>query len=71
MKFNERLKELRKRQNASQKAFANIMDVARSQYQKYEYGQHMPTLDKISKLCRHLNISGDFLLGLSDEVKKL
>jgi len=68
MKFHERLINFRQIHHASQKLFAKIMGVAVSQYQNYEYGKHIPTVDKVSRLCKHYKVSSDYLLGLCDEI---
>ena len=70
-KFCERLKASRKNCNASQKQAAAVMEVSDTQFQNYEYGIHLPTIDKLEKFCRYYGVSADYLLGLSDEVKPL
>jgi len=69
--FTERLLIMRKNGKISQKQAASVMDVSETQYQNYEYGKHLPTIDKIEKLCRCFNISADWLLGLSDNPERL
>lgn len=71
MKFDERLIKFRQMHNASQKVFSKIMQVNLSQYQNYEYGKHLPTVDKVSRLCKYFKVSSDFLLGLSDELETI
>ena len=70
-KFCERLKASRKSRNASQKQAAAVMGVSDTQFQNYEYGIHLPTVDKLEKFCRHYNVSSDYLLGLTDEPRPL
>ena len=55
----------------SQKQAASFMDVSVTQFQNYEYGIHLPTIEKLEKLCRCLDVSSDYLLGLSDEPRRL
>lgn len=65
--FSERLKEIRKQCNFTQKQVADGINVKEAQYQKYEYGYNKPAYDLIIKLCNYLNVSADYLLGLSDD----
>jgi transcriptional regulator with XRE-family HTH domain len=44
---------------------AEFLGMREQAYQKYEYGQREPNYDKLVKICRHLQISTDYLLGLS------
>lgn len=68
--FTERLKILRKNTKTSQKKLATIMEVSETQFQNYEYGKHLPTVDKLFRLCNFFEISADYLLGLSDDPKQ-
>ncbi len=65
--FCERLKILRTQNKISQKKLSIVMEVSETQYQNYEYGKHLPTIDKVIKLCNYFNVSADYLLGLSDD----
>lgn len=67
--FPERLIEIRKQYNLTQKQIADGINVKESQYQKYEYGYNKPRYDVIIKLCSYFNVSSDYLLGLSDDHK--
>jgi len=66
-KLNERLIELRNKNNLLQKDVAAATDLSVVGYQRYEYGTRKPTSDVIVKLCNLFNISADYLLGLSDD----
>ena len=69
--FSSRLKELRKKLNLTQKQVAEGMGVLEQAYQRYEYGKKEPSISKLEKLCRCLDVSSDYLLGLSDEPRQL
>ena len=69
--FCERLKASRKNCMISQKQAAAVMEVSITQLQNYEYGIHLPTVDKLEKFCRHYGVSADYLLGLADEPRQL
>ncbi len=65
--LNERLIELRSKNNLLQKDVATAINLSVVGYQRYEYGTRNPTSDVIIKLCQFFNVSADYLLGLSDD----
>ena len=65
--FSERLKEISKIKNLTQKQIAIGTDMAERQYQFYEYGKREPTISTFKKFCTFLDVSADYLLGLSDD----
>ena len=65
--FPERLKEVRKSKNFTQKQVAEGVGISANHYQFYEYGKNEPSYVLIIKLCQYFNVSADYLLGLSDE----
>ncbi len=67
MLLHERLKYLRINQNLSQAKLAKDIDVGARSYQRYEYGDRIPTADIIIKLAKYFGVSADYLLGLSDD----
>lgn len=66
MKFNERLKELREKNNLTQEQLAKISGVSSRMIQRYEYGTSRPRLDAAEKIAKALNITTDELLGNAD-----
>ena len=64
--FSVRLQEIRKERGFSRKEIADILQVTPRAYQYYEEGKREPDYDKLILLSRHLNVSADYLLGLSD-----
>ena len=68
---NERLKELRKTNNVTQKHVANSIDIAVRHYQDLEYGKVKPSHDTIIALANFFGVSTDYLLGLTDNPKRL
>ena len=51
----------------TQPQLASAVDVALSPYQRYEQGTRSPSYDLLATICRELNVTSDYLLGLSDE----
>ena len=62
----DRLAELRKTANLSQKQLAEITGVPLRTYQRYEIGERQPTADTLVKLADSYNVSLDYLVGRSD-----
>ena len=54
MNFTERLLELRNNHNITQKQVAEGINSAMISYQRYEYGQREPTLQKLIALADYL-----------------
>ena len=67
MKFNERLKEVRRERNFTQKDIYTILRVSANCYASWEQGRTQPSIEDIKKLCVIFDISADYLLGLEDD----
>lgn len=63
MKFNERLRNIRKRFKITQKSIASYLGIALRTYQRYEEGKIEPPLSTISAISKYLDIPTDCLLG--------
>ena len=62
--FCDRLKELRG--TMSQKSFAALLKLNQQTYQRYESGVREPDLETLHLIGVSLDVSVDWLLGLSD-----
>jgi transcriptional regulator with XRE-family HTH domain len=60
--FGKRLQALRKHKRLTQKETAAQIRTALSQYNKYEYGLHYPTTEKLLLLANLYNTTTDYLL---------
>lgn len=69
--YTERLKELRKYNDISQKEIANKLEISQQHYSMYENGKRILNAEQIIKICKEYNISANYLLGLSDEFQTL
>lgn len=67
----ERLKDLRKKHGLSQAELAKMLNTTRQQVSKWETGAQMMGVDKYIFLAKYYNLSLDFILGLTDEPRKL
>lgn len=61
--LSERLKELRKKKQLTQKELAEEIGVKQNSYSDWENGKSEPNVDTILKLSQTLNTSVDYLLG--------
>lgn len=66
-----RLKELRINNNFKQEDLAKLLEMDRTNYSKYERGIKQLGSKTIKKLCKIYNISADYLLELTDEIRPL
>lgn len=62
----ERLKELRQKKNVLQKEVAEVINVGRTTYVKYENGDSEPSYKILVKLAEYFDVSTDYLLGKTD-----
>ena len=65
--FCERLRDLRKEKELSQKEFAEILQTTNSSVCDWEKGRSQPDLITLAKIACYFEVSADFLLGLEDE----
>ena len=66
-KFPERLKAARSASGKKQREVAEALGMKLRGYQCYEMGENEPNLEKLAVLARFLNVSADYLLGLTDK----
>lgn len=69
MIFNERLKELRNSKGLSQRKLAEALNLHFRSIQSYELKTREPTLSNLIALAKYLEVSTDYLLGLTDNPK--
>ena len=65
--FSCRLKDAIEKNGLTQKQFAEIMGVSEVTISRYVTENRYPSIDRLAKICRHLGVSADYLLGLSEE----
>jgi transcriptional regulator with XRE-family HTH domain len=61
--ITDNLKYLRESNNITQKDFATLMNVSQASYQKYEYGERIPDVISIYKICKRFNIPLDTFIS--------
>lgn len=69
--YTERLQWIRDCKNITQKEIAEILNIKQQQYARYEKGINIMPITYLPKICRYLNVSADYILGLTNEMKPL
>ena len=62
--FGEKLKELRKEYNITQKQLAELLGQAQSTIVYWEKDKQEPSISSLKKICKAFSISADYLLDL-------
>lgn len=62
-----RLRSIRKEKNMTQYEFAMLLGMKRDAYARYEINGSIPTVRGLYTMAKVLNVSADYLLGLTDE----
>ncbi len=61
-----RLKEIRMSSGLTQREVSERLGIVLQQYQTYESGRDQMDYDKIVRVCKILNVSADYLLGIDE-----
>lgn len=64
MTLQDRLKDLREQKHLTQQQMADILEISKSAYIKYERGEREPRLAQIEKIADVLNVSLGYLLNI-------
>ncbi len=62
MTVGEKVADLRKKENLSQKEFANKIEVATGTVAEWESNETIPTITDLTKICEKFSISGDYFI---------
>ena len=65
------IREIRIKNNETQQQLADLLETTQQAYLKYEKGINEMPIRRIIKLCKHYNLSADYILGLTDQPKSL
>ncbi len=66
-----RIKDLREDNDLSQATIAKVIKTTQQQYSKIELGKSDISGEKLKLLAEFYNISTDYILGLTDEPRRL
>ena len=67
--FAERLLEIRKATHTTQANIAAALCVSTAFISDMEHGRKTTSIEKLAQICVFYNVSADYLLGLTDEIK--
>ena len=62
----QRIRESRMRANLTQKEVSEKLGIVLQQYQTYESGRYELDYKKLIDICQVLDVSADYLLGVSE-----
>ena len=66
MKFTERFNELLKQSGKTQVEIAKALNITKQCVNDYKTGKSVPSIETLYALCKYLDVSADYLLGLTD-----
>ena len=69
--FSQRLQTLRKSAGENQETLGAVIGIGKTGVSEMENGRKTTTLEKLAVICRHYNVSADYLLGLTDQRRPL
>lgn len=70
MNLSENLKQIRKDNNLSQEALAEMLGVSRQSVSKWESGTAYPEMDKVLQICKLFNVNLDDLMNEDIKIAK-
>ena len=71
MIYTERIKALREDNDKKQKEIAIVLKKSQQGYAHIENEQARLSIDDLITLCRYYDISADYILGFTDQIKPL
>ncbi len=66
MKFTKRFNEALKQSGKTQVEIAKSINVSKQCVNDYKTGKSLPSIETLYALCKVLEVSADYLLGLSE-----
>ncbi len=70
MEYNEKMAWIRDCKNITQKEIADYLGIKQQQYARYEKGINIMPVTHLKKICKYLNVSSDYLIGLDEKKEK-
>ena len=67
MYYNEKMQVERNRKNITQKQMSELLGIKQQQYARYEKGINIMPVTFLPKICKILNVSADYILGLTNK----
>lgn len=67
--YRERMRNLREDNDLTQIDLGRLLNKSQQGYNHIETGRAELKIDDLIKLCKHYNVSADYLIGLTDQKK--
>lgn len=64
--MNFRLREIREKQEISQRKMAKLLHISKSYYNYFETGERIMPLSRLNNYCNRFRLSLDYVLGLTN-----
>lgn len=71
MKYYQRIRDLREDKDMNQTQIANYLGTSLTVYSRYERNERKLPIDYLIQLCYLYNVSADYILGFTNEIKPL
>ena len=65
--FDQRIRAARRQRGLSQEGLARLVDASKNSVQNWERNGTLPRCETVVAIARALDVSADYLLGLSDD----
>lgn len=69
MQYNERIQWIRDCKNITQKEVSEFLGIKQQQYARYEKGINVMPITYLKKICQYLDVSADYIIGLTNDKK--
>lgn len=69
--YIQRFIDLREDNDLTQKQLAEVLNKSQQGYAHIENGRANLSIDDMTTLCKFYNVSPEYILGFTDEIKKL
>lgn len=69
MNYRERIRNLRIDRDITQKEISAVICKSQQGYSHIESGRAELKIEDLIKLCKFYNVSADYMIGLTDEIK--
>lgn len=66
MNYKERIRQIRQERGLTQEQMAAKLGTSQGHYYRYELGNTEIPASRIADICRILEVSADYILGLSE-----
>lgn len=66
MKFTKRFNDVLKQSGKTQVEIAKALNITKQCVNDYKTGKSVPSIETLYSLCKYLDVSADYLLGLKD-----